>query len=301
MRILITGGTGFVGQTLVEHLVENGHQATVLTRSSRTVNTRGVTFLPADPCQPGPWQEEAARHEAVINLAGASIFGRWTPARKNQIRESRILTTRNLAQALASIQGRQVTLVSASGIGYYGFTGDRTVDESAPAGKDFLARMAADWEQEALAAGSNQVRVVLCRFGLVLGKRGGTLKKMLTPSRLGLASPLGSGNQWFPWIHESDLARVVLFLLEHTELAGAFNCTAPEPVSNRDFTRTLGQALGRPSPLPAVPAWVLRAALGEFAEVLLEGQRALPARLQEQGFQFRYPDLRTALGDLLRT
>jgi uncharacterized protein (TIGR01777 family) len=234
----------------------------------------------------------------VVNLAGGSIFRRWTPKQKTQIRDSRIRTTRNVVEALCRGGGTGKTLLSASGTGFYGFRGDEPVHEDGEPGHDFLARLAADWEQEALEAGEQGVRVVPCRFGIVLGRRGGALEKMVPAFRMGLGSPLGTGKQWFPWIHERDLAEILLFLLERCDVTGPVNCTAPSPVTNREFTQALAEVLRRPAFLPAVPGFALRWTMGEFGEVLLQGQKALPAKLLDSGFSFRFPTIREALEDL---
>jgi uncharacterized protein (TIGR01777 family) len=301
MRVFLTGGSGFVGSFLMSLLVENGHEVTVLSRSQakeQPADTKGLRRLHGDPAEPGPWQEALADHGAVVNLAGQSIFRRWTPKQKERIRDSRILTTRNVAEALRRGGGRGKTLLSASGAGFYGFRGDEPVGEDGEPGHDFLARLSADWEREALAAGEQGVRVALCRFGIVLGRRGGALDKMVPAFRMGLGSPLGTGKQWFPWIHERDLAEILLFLLERSDLTGPVNCTAPSPVTNREFTKALAAALGRPAFLPPVPEFALRWVMGEFGDVLLQGQRALPVKLMDSGFSFRFPTIREALADL---
>jgi uncharacterized protein len=302
MKVLVTGGTGFVGRTVVRALAQGGAEVTVLTRSEAALDgfPDGVSRVQGDPTSAGTWQEEAARCDAVINLAGASIFGRWTDSRKTLLRESRILTTHHVVEALSARNGKETVLLSTSATGYYGFTGHEELEESAPPGTDFLATLAADWEKEALAAETYGVRVAICRFGLVLGRGGGSLKQMLPLFRLGLGSQLGSGNQWFPWIHEADLARALVFLLERRDLSGLFNCTAPHPVRNQEFTQALARALRRPVLLPGVPGFVLRTVMGEMGEVLLKGQRAVPARLLQSGFQFRFPEIQSALDDLLK-
>jgi len=234
----------------------------------------------------------------VVNLAGESIFRRWTPKQKERIRDSRIRTTRNVAEALCRGGGRGKTLLSASGTGFYGFRGDEPVGEDGEPGQDFLSLLAADWEREALAAGEQDVRVVPCRFGIVLGRKGGALEKMVPVFRMGLGSPLGTGKQWFPWIHERDLAEILVFLLERSDVTGPVNCTAPSPVTNREFTKALAEVLGRPSFLPPVPGFALRWVMGEFGDVLLQGQKALPVKLLNSGFSFRFPTIREALADL---
>jgi uncharacterized protein (TIGR01777 family) len=300
MKIFITGGTGFVGTTLTRVLREKGHELTLLKRpgeSPRTIPAQ-VTVVDADPTVPGPWQARAAEADAVINLAGASIFSRWNEAMKKTLRDSRILTTRNLVQAMAGGGGRSTTLLSTSAVGYYGFHEDERLTETDPAGTDFLATLAADWEAEALAARNAGVRVLTLRFGIVLGRHGGALGQMLPLFRFGLGSPLGTGRQWFSWIHEADLARIYLHLLERTDLEGPVNCTAPEPVQNRVFTAVLGKVLGRPTFLPPVPGFMMRLVLGEFGDVLLKGQRVVPLKLLQSGFPFHYPTVEEALRDL---
>jgi uncharacterized protein (TIGR01777 family) len=303
MRILMTGGTGFVGTMLSQDLAGRGHQVTVLTRpgeESRFITANeAVTPLEGDPTGPGAWQEEAAEHEVFINLAGASIFSRWSQERKEAIRKSRIATTNNLVEAIAHRKGKTTTLLSTSAVGYYGFHGDEMLNETCAAGSDFLATVAAEWENAAFQAEKYGARVVICRFGIVLGKGGGALGQMIPLFRYRMGSPLGSGNQWFSWIHERDLANIYSFLIEKTELAGPINCTAPNPVKNRDLTRALGKALGKPVFLPPVPSFMIRLVLGEFGGVLLKGQRVIPERLLKTGFGFTFPTIDEALRDVV--
>ena len=306
MRALITGGTGFVGKTVTGTLLDQGHEVTVLTRSApsgppaSSAVASAVAYEVGDPMVAGAWQEKVAAHEAVINLAGASIFCRWTRANKRVIRESRVETTRNVVDALAARRGKETILISASGAGYYGFREEEGLGEDASPGHDFLAMLSQDWETEALRAEQLGVRVVLCRLGVVLGKEGGALKKMAPAFRAGLGSPLAKGEQWFSWIHEKDLAGILLFLLNREDVAGPVNCTAPRPIRNREMTKTLGRALRRPTFLPPVPGSLLKLALGEFAQVFSEGQCVVPARLLDLGFTFQFPTLTEALADLLR-
>ncbi len=297
MRILITGGTGFVGRHLSDRLLKEGHQVTVLTRGkARPREAHTAEFLQGDPLVPGKWQEAVSQQDVLINLAGTSIFGRWTQDYKEELRLSRILTTRNLVEAIP--QGAGMSLISASGAGYYGFHQDEELDETSPGGRDFLALLASDWEAEALKASEKGVRVVISRFGIVLGRAGGALQQMLTPFKWFVGGPLGSGLQWFSWIHVQDLVEAMLFLLGRSDLSGPFNFTSPNPVRNKDLSKTLGKVLGRPSWLPA-PGFMIRLVLGEFGAVLLQGQRVLPKRLLDAGFVFRYPRLEEALQDLL--
>ncbi|MGW8322427.1 MAG: TIGR01777 family oxidoreductase [Thermodesulfobacteriota bacterium] len=301
MKVFVTGGTGFVGNVVVNVLLGQDHEVTILTRSPPRgqPHANRVAYLEGDPRRPGRWQESLAEHEGVINLAGASIFCRWTRANKRAIRESRINTTRNLVEGLSGRKGRETVLISASGTGYYGFREEEGVREDASAGRDFLAVLSQEWEAEARRAAEYGARVSLCRLGVVLGRNGGALKKMAPAFRAGLGSPLGNGNQWFSWIHEKDLANIFLFLLSRKDASGPVNCTAPQPVRNRELTSALGRALRRPTFLPSLPGPLLKMALGEFAEVFLEGQCAVPARLLDLGFVFRFPTLADALNDLL--
>jgi uncharacterized protein (TIGR01777 family) len=245
------------------------------------------------------WLATTPWSNAVVNLAGASIFCRWTRANKRLIRESRVETTKNVVHALAAREGRETALISASGAGYYGFRQEEGLGEDAAPGHDFLAMLSQDWETEARKAEQLGVRVVLCRLGVVLGKEGGALKKMIPAFRAGLGSPLSRGEQWFSWIHEKDLASIFLFLLNRADVAGPLNCTAPHPIRNREMTKTLGQALRRPTFLPPVPGTLLKLALGEFAQVFSEGQCVVPDRLLDLGFTFQFPTLHDALADLL--
>ena len=302
MKILMTGGTGFVGSFLTRALTEANHQVTVLTRSVRPGRSLppGAEFLEGNPVEPGPWQDRVPAHEAIVNLAGASIFTRWSEKTKKVLRESRILTTRNLVEALdrgGATTG--VRFLSTSAVGYYGFTGDEELTEESPPGEDFLASLTRDWEREALEARRAGARVVLLRFGVVLDAREGALARMIPLFNKYVGSPLGRGDQWFSWIHVRDLVGIFRFLLDAADLAGPINCTAPNPVQNRELTRALAKALGKPAFLPAVPGMVMKMVLGEFANVLLKGQRAVPGRLLDAGFRFEFNTIGEALEDLL--
>lgn len=301
MKIFITGGSGFVGTTLTQKLTELGHQATILTRSLKLRQTLppGASFLEGDPAKKGKWQDAVAGHDAVVNLAGASIFARWTDDYKKILRESRLATTRNVVDALSSRRDMKTALINASAVGYYGFCGDEAVDENAAPGDDFLARLAFDWEQAAFRAKEYGARVVICRFGIVMGKNGGALKQMLTPFKFGMGAPLGSGKQWFAWIHEYDLVRAIVFALENGRMDGPFNCAAPNPLRNRELTKAMAKKLGKMTFPLGVPACVLKLMLGEFGSVLLEGQRVYPKRLLDMGFSFRFPTIEAALDDLM--
>ncbi|MBN2177856.1 MAG: TIGR01777 family oxidoreductase [Deltaproteobacteria bacterium] len=303
MGIFMTGGTGFVGSMLARDLAERGHEITILTRPGEKkpagFKEGTVNFLEGDPSGKGSWQVEASHCEVFINLAGASIFSRWNSETKRAIRESRILTTRHLVEAIAMREGKETTLLSTSAVGYYGFHDDEVLNERDTAGSDFLATVAADWEKEALEASKFGARVVICRFGIVLGKGGGAISQMIPLFKYWMGSPLGSGRQWFSWIHERDLWNIYSFLLEHKEISGPVNCSSPNPVRNREMTQALAKALGKPLFLPAVPSFVLRFMLGEFGDILLKGQRVYPGRLMEEGFDFIFSDIGEALKDIV--
>jgi uncharacterized protein (TIGR01777 family) len=302
VKVLITGGMGFIGTNLTKVLSANGYEVTVLDRSMQEGRPMpaGVSRVQGDSTKPGDWQDQLAEHEVVINLAGASIFQRWNSEVKRALRDSRILTTRNVVQALAARRGEETHLFSADAVGYYGFHGDEMVNEDNPPGTDFLAQLGADWEAEALKAQEHGARVVVTRFGLVMGQNGGVLGQLVPLFRRYLGSPLGSGKQWFSWVHEADLANMFLFLLERKDIEGAVNCTTPNPVRNKELTKTLARVLGRPVIMPFVPAFMLRLVLGEFANVIVEGQRVVPAKLLDNGFDFRYPELEGALRAILK-
>ncbi len=301
MKIFMTGGTGFVGSNLRAWLVREGHTVTVLTRSVGRERSfpAGALYLEGDPTRGGEWQQKVAEHDVIINLAGSSIFRRWTESTKEAIRESRILTTRRIVEALAGRKGKETHLLSTSGVGYYGLHEDEELDEASPPGDDFLASVSREWEAEALKASDFGVRVLLLRFGIVLGSGGGALKRMIPLFKCYLGSPLGDGAQWFSWIHERDLAGIYVHLLKQTDISGPVNCTAPRPVHNAELTEVLARILKRPTFMPAVPEFVIKMAMGEFGSVLLKGQRVIPRKLLDRGFRFRFPDLRGALQDLI--
>jgi uncharacterized protein (TIGR01777 family) len=303
MDIFMTGGTGFVGSMLARDLAKRGHEITILTRPGERrperIEGSSINFFEGGPARKGLWQEKASRCEVVVNLAGASIFSRWNGETKRAIRQSRILTTRHLVEAIAMRDGRETTLLSTSAVGYYGFHGDEVLNESAAAGSDFLATVAAEWEKEALEASKFGARVVICRFGIVLGKGGGAISQMIPLFKYWMGSPLGSGRQWFSWIHERDLGNIYSFLLENRKIEGPVNCSSPNPVQNRDLTKALAKALGKPLILPSVPSFVLRLILGEFGDILLKGQRVYPERLMEEKFDFIFSDIGEALKDII--
>jgi uncharacterized protein len=300
MKVFITGSNGFVGTNLSRILVARGHEVTALVRTEKSVGRLpgNVSIVVGDPTKPGGWQKAVQSHEVLVNLAGASIFNRWTPAYKQLLRESRLLTTRNLVDAIPAGADPQVTLLSTSAVGYYGFTGDEELDENSPPGTDFLAVLARDWEAEALRAREKGVRAVITRFGVVLGNDGGALEQMVRPFRFFAGGPLGSGEQWFSWIHVDDLCRAALFVMCRYDVSGPVNFTAPGPVKNRNLAKSIGKVLHRPSFMPA-PGFAIKLMLGEFGSVILQGQRVVPGVLSSKGFAFKFPDIEAALRDLL--
>jgi hypothetical protein len=299
MKIFITGGLGFVGRSLSLFFLDKGHQVTAVGLSSNRagIDHPNFSYMSADTTQKGNWQEELREIDYVVNLAGKSIFSRWTEKYKKIIYDSRILTTRNLVEALPA--NKEVVLCSTSAVGYYGDRGDDKVNENEPNGFDFLANVAVDWEKAALEAKAKGIRVVIARFGVVLGKNGGALAKMIPAFRLMLGGSLGDGKQWFPWIHQNDLLSAILFVLENENINEPLNFCSPKPVRQRQLAKTLGEALVRPSFMPA-PSFMIRLFLGEFGETLLYSQKVVPEKLLEYGFQFRYPEINDAINNLVQ-
>lgn len=305
MRIVVTGGTGFIGRALCRRLADASHSVTVLTRNpeaAKAVLYHAVAIAPWQGFR-GPTEELAkalGACDVVINLAGAPVAeGRWTPPTKELLRQSREGTTSAIVTTLAKLKTSPVLLVNASAIGYYGPRGDEELTETASSGDGFLASLCREWEGAARAAERLGVRVVMPRIGMVLGKDGGALAKMLPIFRLGVGGPLGRGTQWVSWIHLDDLVDLLMFLMDHAA-SGPINATAPHPVTNAEFSKTLGQVLGRPAFLPT-PGFAMKVLFGEMAdELLLTGQRVVPHQAHSMGFHFRYPFLSGALHDILR-
>jgi uncharacterized protein (TIGR01777 family) len=305
LRVTVTGATGLIGPALVTALQDRGAEVTVLSRdperAQATLGEGGASPLKAarwDPIgEPAPATALAGR-DAVVHLAGENVAQRWTAKAKQAIRESRVTGTGNLIAGLQRAEPRPRTLVSASAIGYYGPRGEEPLDEDAPAGRDFLAEVCSAWEREAERARELGMRVVQVRTGVVLDRDGGALQKMLAPFRLGLGGPVARGRQYMSWIHSEDLVGLMLAALEDERWSGPINATAPEPVSNRDFSRALGQALRRPALLP-VPGLALRALYGEMSQIITTGARALPAKPLVLGYHFRHPRLPEALRSAL--
>jgi hypothetical protein len=296
MRILITGGSGFVGQRLCAQLDADGHDLFVVSRSPEKV----AEVLPGGTDIRARIADfDDAAPEAIVNLAGEPIAeGRWTDAKKKRIVDSRVETTREVVELCGRLETPPKVLVSASAVGYYGDQGDRDVTEDSERNEEWLSDICVKWEAEADKAADHGVRVAIVRIGLVMDEGGGMLAKMLPAFKFGLGSKLGDGSQYMPWIHRDDLVRAFIFLLEHDECDGPFNGSAPNPVTNAEFTKKLGSHLNRPTFLPA-PAPALKLAFGEMSHMLLTGAKMLPKRLQDAGFEFRYPTLDDALAEIL--
>jgi uncharacterized protein len=300
MKFFIMGGTGFVGGPLIRHIIGAGHEVTALARDVSRVECLSPQAVPLvdDPLKSGKWQEVAGQADVIINLVGKPIMARWTKNARKEILESRILSTRLAVEAIPHERAGQMTLVNANAVGYYEGEGDAFITEKSPPGKGFLSEVCQGWQREAEAGAEKGARVIIPRFGAVLGRGGGALAQMLPPFRLGLGGRLGSGRQWFSWIHMDDLVRALLFVVENKDVAGVVNMCSPEPVRNLELTRTLSHVLKRPAILP-VPGVILKLALGGSAEIALEGQRVLPEILKNAGFTFDFPSLEAALDNLL--
>ena len=293
MKIVVAGANGLIGRALLRALRARGDEAIALVRRQRDIE--GATVVQWDGRE-GPWASALDGAGAIVNLAGAGVADhRWTDDYKRQILESRTHSTRAIVEAIGKAKVKPRVLMNASAVGYYGGRGDDLVDETAKAGTDFLAGVTRAWEEEAGKAG---VRSVFLRTGIVLARDGGALAKMLPPFKAFVGGPIGNGRQWMPWIHLDDEVSAILWAVDHEELKGPVNLTAPNPVTAGEFAKSLGKVLHRPSWAP-VPAAALKLMLGEFANVLVEGQRAVPVQLQKSGFAFRYRELSAALEDLL--
>ncbi|MBN1625064.1 MAG: TIGR01777 family oxidoreductase [Deltaproteobacteria bacterium] len=300
MKILMTGGTGFIGSFLTDKFIRDGHEVSILIRKEIDIKkkSRNITFINGAPTVSGPWQHLVNNYDVIINLTGASIFSRWTGEQKKLIKETRINSTRNIVDALDANLSKAVTLFNASAVGYYGFHGDEELTEEAPPGNDFLATVAKEWEKEALEAKKKGVRVCIMRFGIVLGTDGGIIGRMIPLFKNFLGGPIGNGKQWFSWVHADDLTEAFSFLLKHPELSGPFNVCSPVPVRNKGLVKAIGKALKRPSLMP-LPGFIIRLVLGEFGCVILKGQKVLPRRLIENGFIFKHQNIDDAIAAII--
>jgi uncharacterized protein (TIGR01777 family) len=305
MKIIISGGTGLIGGALTESLVKDKHEVIILSRSAQVAGLpAGARAVVWDARTAAGWGELADGADAIVNLAGASIKGegflpsRWTKARKLLIRQSRLDAGRAVVEAIRNAKQKPKILLQASAVGYYGPRGDEIITESDPAGSDFLARVCVDWEASTAEVEAMGVRRALLRSGLPLTLGGGAFPLLVLPFRFFAGNWFGNGRQFYPWIHIDDYVAALRYLIESPAASGAYNISAPNPVSNRDFGRTLAKVMKRPLLMP-VPRFALEAAMGEVATVVFDGQRAVPAHLEKDGFKFGYPQLEDALRDLL--
>lgn len=303
MKIVVAGASGLIGRRLTKALLQSGHAITGLTTGTLVPGAREDPLFRRvhwDGTTTGDWMSHLDGADAVINLAGQSLAsGRWTETRKRTIISSRLRSTKSIVEAMRLAARKPAVFVNASAVGYYGPVASGDVGEDHPPGTDFLASLCAQWENEASAAAILGVRTVMLRSGVVLDPAGGALRRLVLPFKLFVGGPLGDGNQWMPWIHRDDQVRAILYAIEKPALSGPINLAAPEAVTMAEFSRILGQVLRRPSVMK-VPAFVLRALLGEMAIIVLTGQRAVPRKLLQAGFRFSYPSLPEALSNLLQ-
>jgi uncharacterized protein (TIGR01777 family) len=301
MNVLMSGGTGLIGRKLTDSLLADGHDVTILTRNPEKASSMpsAVNFVQWDATTTDGWAGEMEKADVVVHLAGESLAeGRWTADRKARIRDSRVLSGQALTAAVEQAQNRPSAFIQASAVGYYGPRGDEVITESAAPGSDFLAHVCFVWEAATAPVEKLGLRRAVARIGIVLSTEGVALKRLLLPFKLYVGGKLGSGKQWWPWIHVDDEIRALRFLIDNESAAGAFNLTAPNPVRNDEFASTLGKVMGRPSLFP-VPGPAITALYGEMATVVLDGQRAIPQHLEEMDFAFEYPQLEEALTELL--
>jgi uncharacterized protein (TIGR01777 family) len=291
MNVALTGGSGFIGQRLIARLLLDGRRVHAMGRHRPDEQVRFSEWEANGGAVP---IEAIEGTDAIIHLAGEPIAQRWNAAVKNRIRDSRVFGTRAIVEAISKLHQRPQTFICASAIGYYGDRADEILDEQSSQGEGFLSEVCGEWEREARAAGNLGLRVVMLRFGIVLGSEGGALKQMLPPFRLGVGGPTASGRQWMSWIHADDLIEAMLFSLTNVNLFGPVNATSPNPVRNQEFAKALGQALGRPAVIHT-PVFALKLILGEAAEIALASQRVAPKALERAGFEFRYPEIHDAL------
>jgi uncharacterized protein (TIGR01777 family) len=302
MRVIITGGTGLIGRLLAASLVKDGHEPIVLSRDPQRHQGQmpdGVRLVAWDAQSPQGWGDLADGADTIVNLVGENLSARrWSPAQKRRIRESRVNGGKALVEAIRQAKSKPKVLIQASGVNYYGPGGDKVLTEDDPAGSDFLSQVCVDWEGSTAEVENMGVRRVITRSGVVLDKKEGALPRFLLQFRLFAGGPLGNGRQWLSWIHPDDEINAFRFLIDHAEARGAFNLASPNPKTNRDFGKAIGRVLHRPALIP-VPAFAIELVFGEMSIVVLKGQRAVPKRLEEIGFQFSHPELQEAVKDVI--
>ena len=299
MHIFIAGGSGYIGSYLSLYFLTRGHKITVTGgRREHPLSTNGqFTYIRCDTTKEGTWQEALKTCQVVINLAGKTIFRHWTDRYKKQIYHSRIMTTRNIVAALPK---SEVSLFcSASSVGFYGDRGDDILTESTQRGDDFLSKVSYDWETAAMTVESEQIRVAIARLGIIISRDGGAMAKMITAFKSFLGGPLGDGRQWLSWMHMADLAAAMMFIIDHPKIHGPINFCSPHPIRNRELTRMLARALVRPA-VVKTPAFILRLLLGEFGDTLLVSQRAIPEKLIQNGFEFKFDRIENVIVDIVK-
>ena len=301
MRVIITGGRGLIGRALAENLAKDGHEVIVLSRNPEAAKNlpKGVRAEKWDGKSAQGWGKFVNGADAIVNLAGATISERWSDARKREIRESRVNAGKAIVEAVKSVEKKPHVVIQSSAVGYYGPRGAEEITEDSGAGNDFLAGVCKDWETSTAQLEALGVRRVIIRTGVVLDKNGGALPRMVMPVKMFVGGPLGSGKQYFPWIHLHDEVAAIRWLIDNPNARGVYNLSAPRPLTNKEFTQAIGTVLGRPTFMP-VPAFAMQTMFGEMATLLLDGQREIPARLVKEGFKFKFTDAEAALRDVLK-
>jgi uncharacterized protein (TIGR01777 family) len=301
MRIIITGGSGLIGRALTESLAKDGHEVIVLSRNPAAVKNlpKGARAEKWDGKSAQGWGQLADGADAIVNLAGATISERWSDARKKEIRDSRVNAGKAVVDAVKTASKKPGVVVQSSAVGYYGPHGAEEITEESSAGNDFLASICTDWEASTAELDTLGIRRPIIRTGVILDQKGGALPKMLTPIKMFVGGPIGSGKQYFPWIHLKDEVAAIRFLIDNKQARGVYNLSAPKPLTNKEFTQAIGRVLGRPTFMP-VPAFAMQTMFGEMSTLLLDGQRQMPRRLVQEGFKFQFAEAAAALKDVLK-
>ncbi len=300
MKVLIAGGYGFLGQKLVKDLADAGYSVTAGgRRNSDSVKSDNTGHLAADFTIPGDWQKKVGDFDVIINLVGVNIFQRWTPEIKKSIYDSRILSTRNIVEALRGSAGKKKIFINASAVGIYGDRGDEELDENSPAGDDFLSEVCLHWEQEVLKASEAGMRVAILRFGSVFGRDGGAFPELKKTFSRFMGGKLGNGKQWFPWIHADDVTGIIIRIIKNSKMSGIYNAVSPGVLTNKYFTDIMADEVHRPVLIPFIPGFALKIVFGEFGGFLVKGQRAMPVKLLNEGYKFKYTDVGKAVKSLL--
>ncbi len=301
MRVIVTGGSGLIGRAVVDSLAQDGHEVIVLSRNPEAVKNlpRGACAEKWDGNTAQGWGKFVNGADAIVNLAGATISEKWSAAHKQEIRKSRVNAGTAIVEAVKAAEQKPRVVIQASAVGYYGPRGAEEITEDSSAGADFLASVCKDWESSTIELETLGIRRPIIRTGVVLDKHGGALPKMVMPIKMFVGGPIGSGKQYFPWIHRQDEVAAIRWLIDNPNAHGAYNLSAPLPLTNKDFTHVIGKVLGRPTFMP-VPAFAMKAMFGEMATLLLDGQREVPMRLVKEGFKFKFINAETALRDVLK-